>query len=114
MSQAQQLEECPEARFYVMSADHGVVPLIQMADLYMPAALPHIVALINKVYMWLQHIIYFVVHRLVATVTRFTVVLLLGQLSRLLFSLAYIQRCDQDLHACSVALQSVFGHYVYA
>jgi hypothetical protein len=65
-----------------MSADHGVVPLIQMADLYMPAALPHIVALINKVYMRTMYHI----HSVMTIVTSRTVEVWLVQLSVLLFS----------------------------
>ncbi|CAM9754911.1 unnamed protein product, partial [Phaeothamnion confervicola] len=45
------LDGCPEARFYVVSADHGVVPLLQLAEArgLGPAALAQVMSVINRI-----------------------------------------------------------------
>ncbi|CAM9734105.1 unnamed protein product [Chrysoparadoxa australica] len=43
-----QLEGCNDARFYVLSPDHGVVPVFQMLHIGRQAVLPHTMGVLNK------------------------------------------------------------------
>jgi hypothetical protein len=43
------IDTCPEARFYVISADNGAVPILHLIDTAPPESLAAVVSLINKI-----------------------------------------------------------------